>query len=55
MIWTRQFEETEPLQVRSPEGLARALSRALDRVARRATPEIADLARDRHAARSKTE
>ena len=47
VVWTRQLEQSEPLEVQSPEGLARALSRALDRIARRATPEIARLASQR--------
>ncbi len=47
VLWTQQFEETEPLRVQSPEGLAEALSKAMVRIADRATPIIADHARAR--------
>lgn len=46
-LWTEQFEETEPLPTQSPEGLARALSSAMGRIATRAAPMIADVV-DRH-------
>jgi ABC-type uncharacterized transport system auxiliary subunit len=39
-LWTAQFEETEPLRAQSPDGLARALSVALGRIVRRATPAL---------------
>jgi uncharacterized lipoprotein YmbA len=39
-LWSEQFEETEPLRVQSPEGLARALSTAMSRIVRRATPPL---------------
>ena len=45
VLWTQQFEESEPLRTQSPEGLAEALSVALTRIATRATPIIADHAR----------
>lgn len=44
VLWSEQFEETEPLPAQSPEGLAQALSIALDRIAQRALPHVADLA-----------
>ena len=44
VVWTEQFEETEPLPVQSPEGLARALSTALERIASRAVPAVSVLA-----------
>jgi len=47
-LWSEQFEETEPLRVQSPEGLAQALSIAMSRIAERATPSIAEHA-DRQA------
>jgi cholesterol transport system auxiliary component len=42
IVWTQRFDETEPLAIRSPEGLARALSVALGRIATRAAPLIAE-------------
>jgi ABC-type uncharacterized transport system auxiliary subunit len=47
-LWTEQFEETEPLRERNPEGLAAALSTAMSRIVGRAAPVIAELA-DRQA------
>jgi ABC-type uncharacterized transport system auxiliary subunit len=44
VIWTEQYEETEQLASQSPEGLARALSKAMARIAAQATPKIAELA-----------
>lgn len=44
VLWSEQFEEHEPLAHQSPEGLARALSTAMARIAARATPTIASLA-----------
>lgn len=40
VVWTRRVDLTEPVARQSPEGVARALSRALDRVARRLAPEL---------------
>ena len=40
VVWSRKLEETEPVAKQSPEGVARALSRALDRIARRVAPEL---------------
>jgi ABC-type uncharacterized transport system auxiliary subunit len=44
VLWAEQFEETEPLALQSPEGLARALSVALERIANRAVPAVSVLA-----------
>jgi ABC-type uncharacterized transport system auxiliary subunit len=44
VIWSEQYEEVESLATRSPEGLARALSTALDRIALRAVPSVAVIA-----------
>jgi ABC-type uncharacterized transport system auxiliary subunit len=44
VLWTEQFEETEPLPTQTPEGLAVGLSRAMTRIAARATPVIAGFA-----------
>ena len=52
MLWTEQFEETEPLPVQHPEGLARALSAAMAG-SPRAAPAIADLAARQALARVK--
>lgn len=51
VVWARPFEETEPLPVQNPEGLARALSTALDRIAARAAPEIAEHANAKQASK----
>jgi ABC-type uncharacterized transport system auxiliary subunit len=42
VIWSQQFEENEPVKEQTPEGLAQALSKALDRIANNALPFIAD-------------
>jgi len=42
VLWTDQLAETEPLPAQNPEGLARALSAALGRIAKRAIPAIAE-------------
>jgi ABC-type uncharacterized transport system auxiliary subunit len=44
VLWSQRFDETEPLAEQTPEGLARALSRAMARIARRAVPAVADIA-----------
>lgn len=44
VLWTEQFDETEPLPVQSPEGLARALSVALAGIVNRAVPVLSNLA-----------
>jgi ABC-type uncharacterized transport system auxiliary subunit len=44
VLWAEQFEELEPLAMQTPEGLARALSAALDRIANRAVPIVSMLA-----------
>jgi ABC-type uncharacterized transport system auxiliary subunit len=44
VVWTRRIELTEPVDKQSPEGVARALSRALDRAARRLAPELGAVA-----------
>ncbi len=41
-LWSEQLEETQPLPTRTPEGLARALSIAMNRIASRAAPIVAD-------------
>lgn len=42
VIWSQQYEENEPLPEQKPEGLAKAMSKALDRIAQRALPIISD-------------
>ena len=51
VLWTEQFEETEPLPAQNPEGLARALSAAMQRIASRAAPVIGEHANRAHVAR----
>jgi len=43
-LWTEQYEETEPLPTQSPEGLAKALSAALERIVAKAAPVVAEIA-----------
>ncbi|NVB80838.1 MAG: hypothetical protein HOV81_20745 [Kofleriaceae bacterium] len=51
VLWAQQYEETEPLTAQNPEGLARALSSALKRIADRALPVVSDLAVEQARAR----
>lgn len=44
VLWTKQFEETEPMPKQHPEGLARALSVALERITDRAVPTVSVIA-----------
>jgi ABC-type uncharacterized transport system auxiliary subunit len=44
VLWSEQFEETESLPVQTPEGLARAISVALDRIVKKAVPAVAEVA-----------
>lgn len=41
VLWVRELAEREPLAAQSPEGLARALSAAMSRIAARTLPEVA--------------
>lgn len=41
VVWSQQFDETEVMPTQHPEGLARALSTAMARIAKRAAPDIA--------------
>lgn len=41
ILWSQAFDQREPLASRSPEGLARALGAAMDRIARDVAPEVA--------------
>jgi ABC-type uncharacterized transport system auxiliary subunit len=43
VLWTEQFEETEPLRQQTPEGLAAGLSVAMSRIVAHAVPAIANL------------
>lgn len=47
-LWTRQFDEREPLKVQNPEGLAEALSAAMARIVAVAGPAIAEHAAAAH-------
>ncbi len=42
VVWTQQFDESEPLAAQTPEGLAKALSTAMARIATRAAPVVAE-------------
>lgn len=42
VLWTQQFDESEPLAAQTPEGLAKALSTALARIATRAATVVAE-------------
>ena len=52
VVWTQQFEENEPVATQTPEGLAKALSNALDRIAKTAIPIVAERATRVAAARA---
>jgi ABC-type uncharacterized transport system auxiliary subunit len=41
MFWSQRYEESEPIAQRSPEGLAVALSAAMQRVVASSAPEVA--------------
>ena len=43
VVWTKKFDDSEPLQARTPEGLARAISTAMSRIVDRAAPAISEL------------
>jgi len=51
VVWAQPFEETEPLAEQSPEGLAKAISTALDRIAKRAAPDIIEHASAKQASK----
>jgi ABC-type uncharacterized transport system auxiliary subunit len=42
VLWTQQFDESEPLAAQTPEGLAKALSTAMARIATQAAPVVAE-------------
>jgi uncharacterized lipoprotein YmbA len=42
-VWTQTYDETEPLQTRTPEGLASALSIVMTRIVPRVVAAIAEL------------
>lgn len=44
VLWTEQYEEIEPLEEQSPEGLAAALSIALRRISDKALPIVSNFA-----------
>ena len=44
VLWSQQFEETEPLHTQTPEGLAQALSAAMQRISDKALPDVVDIA-----------
>ena len=50
IVWSQQFDETEPLKLQSPEGLAEAISTAMARITKRALPEVAQIAEQQQAA-----
>lgn len=52
VVWTHQFDETEPVKTQTPEGLAQALSAALGRIANDAIPIVAEQATRVEAARA---
>ena len=44
VVWSHDFDETEPLAAQTPEGLAAALSTAMSRIVAAAAPDIAAVA-----------
>ena len=51
VLWSHAYDEREPLSVQTPEGLARSLGIAMDRIVHEATPAIAELAQRQASAR----
>ncbi|MFT3696891.1 MAG: ABC-type transport auxiliary lipoprotein family protein [Kofleriaceae bacterium] len=51
VVWSQPYEESEPLPVQTPEGLAKAISVALDRIAKKAAPQIAAHTNDQTASK----
>ncbi len=47
VLWRRRITEQQPLDSRDPEGLARALSKAMARIVARTAPELAGITRER--------
>ena len=47
IVWRRRTSDQEPVRARNPEGLARALSVAMERIAARTAPALAAAARAR--------
>jgi ABC-type uncharacterized transport system auxiliary subunit len=43
VLWSHEFDETEPLRTQSPEGLAQALSVAMQRISDKALPDVVAL------------
>jgi ABC-type uncharacterized transport system auxiliary subunit len=43
VVWTKKFDETEPLAKQSPEGLAQAVSAAMARIVASVTPTLGEL------------
>jgi ABC-type uncharacterized transport system auxiliary subunit len=43
-LWTQQFDEREPMTVQTPEGLARALTTAMNRIVAKIIPIVSELA-----------
>ena len=44
VLWSHAYDEHEPLAMQTPEGLARSLGVAMDRIVAAAAPAVADLA-----------
>lgn len=44
VVWTQQFDESVPMPVQSPEGLAQAVTAAMQRIAGRIAPTLGELA-----------
>ena len=44
VVWTQQFDESMPMPVQSPEGLAQAVTAAMQRIAGRIAPTLGELA-----------
>ena len=44
VLWSQQYEETEPLKEQTPEGLAQAISVAMARITERALPTVEEIA-----------
>jgi uncharacterized lipoprotein YmbA len=54
VVWTGQFDESVPMPVQSPEGLAHAVTAAMQQIATRVAPQLGQLAERQGGARQRT-
>ena len=54
VVWTQHFDETAPMPVQSPEGLAAAVTAAMQRIAGQIAPQLGEIAERQVHARQRT-